>query len=508
MKIKKIVRNIFLCLAGLFVVIIIFSIIKVYQENTLYSTLTTSLQENNPTQALEILNNLKAKQYICKKQLSSILLEAINKNYIELAKNIIQSINSDNKSQDDWKPHEKARYKNNIKNTLLKAIKLNQLEIVKALLEKEADPNYKEYEDKSPLVEASIVGNLKIVKELIQKGAQITDSDSYNKTTPLIEAAKHGHTEIVHELLSLSKIPFDEKNTALLHAATHGHSKIIKILLKHHANIDHMNNNRETLLMNAAIYGHLELVKDLLKEQIIVSHINQTDYLNQTALGKAIENNHIAIVKELLKIPTIKIDTMNCHYKAAQKGYTDILEELLKMQSNEEIIRGCIYYAIAYNHPKTIKELILYYKNKIFDKEHLEEITNHCLLYSAKNGHAELAKLLLEINADPNTQDSDKNTPLILAARYNHIDIVKLLLDVKANPNIQSKYIVEDESWLDESPYRDKSPRYVTVQNDWTALHYADDNNNKKIIELLLKAGADPNIKDTNGKAALSKTNK
>ena len=69
------------------------------------------------------------------------------------------------------------------------------------------------------------------------------------------------------------------------------------------------------------------------------------------------------------------------------------------------------------------------------------------------------------------------------AARYGYLDIIKLLLKAGANPNI-----------------KDSSGN--------TALIWVSINGHLNIVRLLLKAGANPNIKDSNGNTALTRASR
>jgi ankyrin repeat protein len=72
---------------------------------------------------------------------------------------------------------------------------------------------------------------------------------------------------------------------------------------------------------------------------------------------------------------------------------------------------------------------------------------------ASANGHLEIVKLLLENKADPNLQNSAKNTPLRMsnsfiiyeqfldwAALNGRRDITELLLLNKADPNIKNEF--------------------------------------------------------------------
>ena len=54
--------------------------------------------------------------------------------------------------------------------------------------------------------------------------------------------------------------------------------------------------------------------------------------------------------------------------------------------------------------------------------------------------HKNIAKLLLDRDADPDIPDSHGNTPLHNAVKKNHKDLVQLLLDRGAKLNIEDRY--------------------------------------------------------------------
>ena len=59
------------------------------------------------------------------------------------------------------------------------------------------------------------------------------------------------------------------------------------------------------------------------------------------------------------------------------------------------------------------------------------------LHHAAKNGHSEIAELLLENEADVNAKDRSRRTPLHLAAGYGHPKIVKILLKHGARKDVK-----------------------------------------------------------------------
>ncbi|MBT4007910.1 MAG: ankyrin repeat domain-containing protein [Elusimicrobiaceae bacterium] len=95
-------------------------------------------------------------------------------------------------------------------------------------------------------------------------------------------------------------------------------------------------------------------------------------------------------------------------------------------------------------------------------------------MWELKEGHIEMAKLLIDPEADPDIQDGDDTTMLMFALRNHYMKIAKLLIDKEADLNIQ-----------------DKKGR--------TALRWAPFFK----YEELLDAGADPDIPDNDGQTVL-----
>ena len=60
------------------------------------------------------------------------------------------------------------------------------------------------------------------------------------------------------------------------------------------------------------------------------------------------------------------------------------------------------------------------------------------LLLASQNGHAEVARLLIEHNADMEAQDDNRFTSLLLASGGGHVEVARALLDRGADMEAQN----------------------------------------------------------------------
>jgi len=126
------------------------------------------------------------------------------------------------------------------------------------------------------------------------------------------------------------------------------------------------------------------------------------------------------------------------------------------------------------------------------------------LIYSLMK-HYDLVKLLLEKGADPNRPTKKGDTPLMHSNHYKSAKTAKLLLDHGAKVNLQNS---EKSTALHFATGNAKLTKLllahgakVNIQNaeNNTALHYAAKNSQVQSAKLLLRNGADPNIKGRDG---------
>jgi len=133
---------------------------------------------------------------------------------------------------------------------------------------------------------------------------------------------------------------------------------------------------------------------------------------------------------------------------------------------------------------------------------------------AASNGQLAVVDKLLAMQISPNSKAANGYSPLIAALNQHHPEIVSVLLDAGADPNYDPP---EWDAPLGEgAETASGATMRLLIQhgarldtrskfNRDTALHHAVMYRNYEAIEALLKAGANPAIKDDHGETASDK---
>ncbi|CAK4654907.1 unnamed protein product [Aphanomyces euteiches] len=153
------------------------------------------------------------------------------------------------------------------------------LEIVKILLEKKAKASIVNENGETPLFRAIVEGHFDIVVALLEASDPSVNKANYEDATPLHEASKKGKLDIVKLLLDHgADVDSTDQDgfTALEWASYNGYFEIVKILLHHDASVNTADKDGMTALMWATRFKYDEIVNELLTHGASVNLAERT----------------------------------------------------------------------------------------------------------------------------------------------------------------------------------------------------------------------------------------
>lgn len=161
-----------------------------------------------------------------------------------------------------------SKYSPDGETLLMIAARIDNLVVVRYLLERGADPNSNDWFDRNSLHLASQSGNVAIIETLLSCGLDI-DSKDCSGDTPLIFAAASGKSKAVDYLLDEGADLFakGKLGRSCLHAASQsGSVATIETMLSRGLDIDSKDRNDDTPLIIAAVCGKSEAFYHLLNK--------------------------------------------------------------------------------------------------------------------------------------------------------------------------------------------------------------------------------------------------
>jgi ankyrin repeat protein len=236
--------------------------------------------------------------------------------------------------------------------------------------------------------------------------------------------------------------------------------------------------------------------------------INGIDKTLGTPLMLSIrEGEDFKLTKWLVESMKARVDVVtengSALHNACEHGDLDIIDFLLK-HGGEKVIYSLdtrefspLTVAAFKGRNEVIRFLIKHWKVDINDTHGV-----HPLFMAVQHDAIPTVELLIELGADVNVIQTDKNcSPLHLAASNNFLDIVKLLIDHKANVNIQDNRGYTPLIMAASEGYTECVKRladagadvnYRSMDDYTTAIYHAAGSNRLKVVRLLLERGADP----------------
>ncbi|KAF0688938.1 Aste57867_19542 [Aphanomyces stellatus] len=239
-----------------------------------------------------------------------------------------------------------------------------------------------------------------------------TDARQDYARTPLHEAALAGHPDVAAVLVrhgALVSAHTTRGRTPLMYASRGGHVAVVALLLDAGAHVDDQSETGITALYEAAKHGRRDAALLLVRRGANVNLGSQTQHM---PLHVAISEGHLDVAECLIEAgaDTAAADAMGVTVWHEAAGLGTVAMALL----------------LRHNVP-------------LGDKDVDVVLARHPFHYAAVEGHAAFCAALLAAHmVDVNMQDRDGCTALYYASANGHADVLRVLLGADADPNVAS----------------------------------------------------------------------
>ena len=263
------------------------------------------------------------------------------------------------------------------------------------------------------LVEAAARGDLAGVRAVLDRAPSgEVNAAGVDGTTALHWAVRSDQGDMANLLLRAGADPAAKDRygvTPLYLAAVNGSAEMIRLLLDAGADANSVAPTGETALMTASRTGDAAAMRMLLDRGARVD-ARDAEFA-QTALMLAVRENHPGAVKLLIERGAVADAQTRIgptpEFRPPCKG------------------TGCGSEGVGIN------------RGGLPDRGRRAEALGGMtpLLYAARDGRVEEARLLLAAGADIELAEANRIRPLLMSVLNNHLDIARLLLAKGANPN-------------------------------------------------------------------------
>lgn len=299
---------------------------------------------------------------------------------------------------------------------------------------------------------------------------------------------------------------------AVHQAAFYGQDNCLRVLLGAQPGmVNKRTTQGDSPLMVAVNQQQLRCVEVLLENSADPDIAN---YDKDTPLFRACEKNNAALVAALLNagaaVNTRCIHGFTALQEAAMENNIEICDMLLRAGAKHNITNAFgitpLFSAAQYGRINPLRFLLRHGAD--INTQAADGAT--ALYEAAKNGHVEMVQLLVSQNADANKPGRTGLLPLHIAAQIGNESIVSILVPVTSKARVRRtgisplhlaaernrddvlELLIAEGFDVNAQLSDERSKLYEDRRS--TALYFSVINNNAYAVELLLDAGADPNL--------------
>ncbi|MBR6663923.1 MAG: ankyrin repeat domain-containing protein [Alphaproteobacteria bacterium] len=383
------------------------------------------------------------------------------------------------------------------------------------------------YQNKNPLIMAIESSNDLGAVMLLQRGAN--PHIEYDGENLISLATKRVCPRFVEYLIENDDVDVNMElsdEISLLHyTAKYGLINAVKKILQQGFPVDFHIDSSETALISASREGASNVVRLLLDSGADVNAI--CGYTKRTALMNAVQNGNVDIVQMLLEagadVHTKEYWNLTAFLIAADEANPQCVEKLIKAGSDVHVTsdfygdKSTALILLSQNRDKQINDIIQTAKLLIdagVDVNAQNEAGKTALMNAVFNECIPLVELLIQSGADVTLKDENNKTALQDALKNVNTNILKILqkaggkiTDLCDDPDKNSNALMllcdnrslkSQEKALEMAKWLIENGIDVNAQNSVgkTALMYAVSTDNKALVEFLIQAGADKDLRD------------
>jgi ankyrin repeat protein len=363
---------------------------------------------------------------------------------------------------------------------LMWAAQRDNAHLTSRLLEAGADPNVRDAEDVSPLQIAISLGATDVALQLIAHGANAKSARDSGETV-LMTAARTGQIAVMRQLIdrgaNVNAYENQFHQTALMWAG--GHPDAVKLLIKRGADIG---SRTKVWKVTDTIYAPRYRATDA------SPWIHEGEYVSQkggqNALFFAVQADDLESAKALLEAG------INVNEQAAD-GSTALLLALHKWYPGSGGRCDMQDYPVSYRPNLAIANMLLDRGAKVA----VADFAGYTPLHGAVLGFVPLVRMNQFCRIPSIHLEDAKDTTTASLNPQEGLALVKRLLALKADPNATTRY-------PSAGPIGQVHLSFAHIGS--TPLHIAASAGNTNLMQLLVQFGGDPNRTRPDGHSALS----
>jgi uncharacterized protein len=344
---------------------------------------------------------------------------------------------------------------------LVDAIKNDDKQAIRALLQDRAEVQAQEPDGTTPLHWAAYVNDAETTEALVRAGADVKATNKFGET-PLTLAAINGNGRLIEALLKAgadANTVHPSGETVLMTAARTGKADGVRVLLDHGAKVNVKEPGRgQTALMWAAAEGHAEVAQLLIDAG---AEVNARSTVGFMPLHFAAREGRMEAARVLLKAGA-EIEAMTGEYvtQCWICGGGDINIQK-KAASKDPVGPNPLFLAAMNSHfelaamllekranPNAMPEGYSVLHRLAAVRKGPRDFQTPEMVGSGKMTDLEFVRKLVEHGADVNIKgtggrigpvSSAGGTPLIAAAGHKDVEYMRLLVELGANPNVANR---------------------------------------------------------------------